>query len=167
MSTPQTDSNQHQTSPSPAGSIPVDSRRITRRHGRAEDLTAWLYNLRHHAPVQATLDKVASLPGVRITLLGHPIPSPASPLRDDVVEAVTAAVQARYPGTKVIPMMAPYGTDGLQTRSAGIPTYGVMGIFVKDSDNFAHGLNERVRVRDCFGAQEYWKTVLTRVAGRQ
>jgi carboxypeptidase PM20D1 len=116
--------------------------------------------------VQAALEKMAGLPGLRIKLLNQPLPSPASPLRDDVVAAVTAAVQARYPGTKVIPMMAPYGTDGLQTRSAGIPTYGVMGIFIKDSDNFAHGLNERVRVREFFGAQEYWKTVLTRLAGR-
>lgn len=116
--------------------------------------------------VQASLENVAALPGLKMKVLGNPIPSPASPLRDDVVQAVTAAVQARYPGTKVIPMMAPYGTDGLQTRSAGIPTYGVMGVFIKDSDMFAHGLNERVRVREFFGAQEYWKTLLTRLAGR-
>jgi acetylornithine deacetylase/succinyl-diaminopimelate desuccinylase-like protein len=116
--------------------------------------------------VQATLEKVADLPGLGITVLDEPKPSPASPPRDDVVAAVTAAVHARYPGTKVIPMMAPYGTDGLQTRSAGIPTYGVMGIFIKDSDMFAHGLNERVRVREFFGAQDYWKTLLTRLAGR-
>ena len=117
------------------------------------------------ADVQATLEKAAALPGLRMKVLGQPIPSPASPLRDDVVSAVTAAVEARYPGTKVIPYMAPYGTDGVQTRSAGIPTYGVMGIFIKDSDQFAHGLNERVQVREFFGAQEYWKAVLTRLAG--
>lgn len=118
------------------------------------------------ADVQATLEKVADLPALGIKVLGEPMPSPASPPRDDVVEAVTAAVHARYPGTTVIPMMAPYGTDGLHTRSAGIPTYGVMGIFIKDSDMFAHGLNERVRVREFFGAQEYWKTLLTKLAGR-
>lgn len=117
------------------------------------------------ADVQATLEKVAALPGLRIKALGSPMPSPASPLRDDVLQAVSAAVQSRYPGARVIPMMAPYGTDGLQTRRAGIPTYGVMGIFIKDSDQFAHGLNERVRVREFFGAQEYWKTLLTRLAG--
>lgn len=118
------------------------------------------------ADVQSALEKAAALPGLKMKVLGDPIPSPASPLRDDVVQAVTAAVHARYPGTKIIPTMAPYGTDGLQTRSAGIPTYGVMGIFIKDSDLFAHGLNERVRVREFFGAQEYWKNLLTRLAGR-
>jgi acetylornithine deacetylase/succinyl-diaminopimelate desuccinylase-like protein len=117
------------------------------------------------ADVRAALDNVAGVPGLQIKTLGEPMPSPASPLREDVVAAVTAAVQARYPGTKIIPYMAPYGTDGLQTRSAGIPTYGVMGVFIRDSDQFAHGLNERVRVREFFGALEYWKAMLTRLAG--
>ncbi len=116
--------------------------------------------------VRAALEKAAGVEGLRIKTLGEPMASPASPLRADVTEAVTAAVQARYPGTRVIPTMAPYGTDGKETRAAGIPTYGVMGIFIKDSDIFAHGLNERVRVREFFDAQEYWKTVLTRLAGR-
>jgi acetylornithine deacetylase/succinyl-diaminopimelate desuccinylase-like protein len=115
--------------------------------------------------VRATLETVAGVPGIRIKTLGEPMASPASPLREDVLSAVTAAVQARYPGTPVIPQMAPYGTDGKETRAAGIPTYGVMGIFIRDSDSFAHGLNERVRVREFFGAQEYWKAVLTRLAG--
>lgn len=114
--------------------------------------------------VKATLEKVAATPGMKIVTLDDPQPSPASPLREDVVEAVTAAVQERFPGTPVIPLMAPYGTDGLQTRAAGIPTYGVMGLFIKDSDQFAHGLNERVRVRDFFGALEYWRSLLTRLA---
>ena len=80
--------------------------------------------------------------------------------------AVTVAVHARYPGTPVIPYMAPYGTDGRETRAAGIPTYGVMGVFIKDSDQFAHGLHERVQVEQFFGAQGYWKVLLTRLAGR-
>jgi acetylornithine deacetylase/succinyl-diaminopimelate desuccinylase-like protein len=115
--------------------------------------------------VRAALEKTAAVPGLKMKTLGEPMASPASPIREDVVSAVTAAVEARYPGTPVIPSMAPYGTDGKETRAAGIPTYGVMGIFIKDSDIFAHGLNERVRVREFFDAQEYWKTVLTRLAG--
>jgi carboxypeptidase PM20D1 len=54
----------------------------------------------------------------------------------------------------------------LAARAAAARVYGVMGIFIKDSDMFAHGLNERVRVREFFGAQEYWKSLLTRLAGR-
>lgn len=115
--------------------------------------------------VQAVLEHVAGTPGLRIAVLGEPRPSPVSPLRQDVVDAVTAAVEARYPGTPVIPYMAPYGTDAKETRAAGIPTYGVMGIFMEKSDQFAHGLNERVQVREFFGALEHWKVLLTRLAG--
>ena len=118
------------------------------------------------ADVQATLERVAATPGLEVEMLGHGKGSPSSPLRDDVAAAVTAAVHARYPGIPVIPYMAPYGTDGREVRSAGIPTYGVMGLFMKDSDQFAHGLNERVPVPQLFGALEHWKVLLTHLAGR-
>ena len=115
--------------------------------------------------VKAALEKAADVEGLRIRTLANPVASPASPIRQDIVDAVTEAVQSRYPGTPVVPYQAPYGTDGKETRIAGIPTYGVMGIFIKESDLFAHGLNERVPVKEFFGAQEYWKALLTRLAG--
>jgi carboxypeptidase PM20D1 len=116
--------------------------------------------------IQATLERVADTPTLTIVGLGSPMPSPASPLRDDVMDAATAAVNARFPGTPVIPYMAPYATDGKETRAGGIPTYGVMGLFIRGSDEFAHGLNERVPVRGFYGALEHWHVMLTRLAGR-
>ncbi len=116
--------------------------------------------------VEATLVRVADAPGLEIEVLGAPTASPASPIRDDVVEAARAAVEARYPGTPIIPYMAPYATDGREIRAGGIPTYGVMGLFIKDSDQFAHGLNERVSVRGFFGALEHWQVMLNELAGR-
>ena len=62
--------------------------------------------------------------------------------------------------------MAPYGTDVKEVRAEGIPTYGVMGVFIKDSDQFAHGLNERVAVREFYGALEHWYSILRSLAGR-
>ena len=115
--------------------------------------------------VLATLERVAATPTLEIRVLGAPKPSPASPIREDVVQAVTAAVEAQYPGTPIIPYMAPYGTDGLEIRAAGIPTYGVSGLFIKDSDQFAHGLNERVSVRGFYGGLEHWYVMLNRLAG--
>lgn len=116
--------------------------------------------------VGATLERVADTRGLRVTLLGEALPSPASPLREDVTEAVTNAVHSRYPGIPIVPYMAPYATDGREVRSAGIPTYGVTGLFMKDSDQFAHGLDERAPVAQLFGALEHWKVLLTRLAGR-
>jgi acetylornithine deacetylase/succinyl-diaminopimelate desuccinylase-like protein len=114
------------------------------------------------AEVQATLERVAATPSLAIRVLDEPKASPASP----VMDAVTKAVHARYPGTPVLPYMAPYGTDGKEVRAGGIPTYGVMGVFIKDSDQFAHGLNERVAVREFYGALEHWYSILRSLAGR-
>ncbi len=118
------------------------------------------------AEVQATLEGVVENDELEIRVLDNPVASLASPLRENVLAAVTEAVHARYPDTPIIPSMAPYGTDGLEIRAAGIPTYGVRGTFIRDEDMFAHGLNERVPVRSFFGALEHWHTLLTELAGR-
>jgi hypothetical protein len=56
--------------------------------------------------------------------------------------------------------MAPYGTDGVHIRRAGIPTYGTIGLFIRESEVFAHGLNERVPVRSFYDGLEYWHAVM-------
>ena len=118
------------------------------------------------AEVRSALDSVAATPGLRIEVLDDPKASPASPVRTDVMDAVAAAVHARFPDVAVIPAQASYGTDGKEYRSAGIPTYGVAGLFMRDEDQFAHGLNERVEVRNFFAALEHWKVLINRLAGR-
>jgi carboxypeptidase PM20D1 len=102
---------------------------------------------------------------VQVQVLDDPTASPASPLREDVMEAVAEGVEKIRPGTPIIPFMAPYGTDGKEIRQGGIPTYGISGLFIKDSNQFAHGLNERVPVRSFFDALEFWRTVLEKLAG--
>lgn len=104
--------------------------------------------------------------GATVTMLGEPASAPPSPLREDVMAAVRAGVDEIQPGTPLIPYQAPYGTDGYRFRAAGIPTYGIMGIFIKASDEFAHGLNERVEVPTFFAALEFWRAVVNHLAGR-
>ncbi len=116
--------------------------------------------------VHDVLHNVVANPAIAITTLGTPLPSPASPIRDDVMHAVRAGVDRIHPGTPVIPQMAPYATDGKHLRRAGIPTYGIMGLFSRDSDQMAHGLNERTTVRAFFDALEFWHVVLRNLAGR-
>ncbi len=114
--------------------------------------------------VKAELQKLAG-PGVTVTTLGHPLASDISPLRPDVVAAVTKAVHARHPGVPVAPYQESGGTDGLHFRAAGIPTYGVGETFIKDTDVFAHGLDERLPVQSFYDGLEYWHVLLKEVAG--
>ncbi|MFI5181442.1 MAG: M20/M25/M40 family metallo-hydrolase [Thermoanaerobaculia bacterium] len=114
--------------------------------------------------VKAQLERLAGA-GVTVTTLGRPQASDASPLRPDVLEAVTKAVHARHPGVPISPYQESGGTDGIFFRAAGIPTYGVGETFIKDSDLFAHGLNERIPVTSFYDGLEHWYVLLKEVAG--
>jgi acetylornithine deacetylase/succinyl-diaminopimelate desuccinylase-like protein len=104
-------------------------------------------------------------PKVSIATLDNPTSSDASPLRADVLAAVTRAVHARHPGVPIIPAQESGASDGLFFRSIGIPTYGVSEVFIKDSDEFAHGLNERLPVQSFYDGLDYWHRLLLDLAG--
>jgi acetylornithine deacetylase/succinyl-diaminopimelate desuccinylase-like protein len=116
--------------------------------------------------VLATLQGLSKSAAGRVTMLGRPQASAPSPLNEDVMRAVSKGLSRIRPATPVIPYMAPYATDGAVLRRAGIPTYGTIGLFIKASDEFAHGLNERVSVRSFFDGLEYWHAVMTDLAAR-
>ena len=115
--------------------------------------------------VQATLQKLAGN-NVEIHLLREAHEAPASPLREDVRAAVTKAVHAIHPDVPVVPGMVPWATDGVIFRAAGIPTYGVAGTFIKPSDQFSHGLNERIPVQSFYDELTYWYVLLHELAGK-
>ena len=102
---------------------------------------------------------------VEIALAHEPLVSDASPMRQDVMEAVTHAVHRTFPGATVTGTMAAYATDGSVFRRAGIPTYGASGLFMKNSDDFAHGLNERVSVDAFYKSLTYWHVLIHDLAG--
>jgi len=115
--------------------------------------------------VRQTLVKAIADPGATVTRLNDgSIDAPASPLRPDVLAAVTKAVHARYPGLPIVPNMSAGATDSMFFRALGVPAYGVSGIFMKASDDFAHGLNERVPVATIDGALAQWESILRDLA---
>jgi acetylornithine deacetylase/succinyl-diaminopimelate desuccinylase-like protein len=114
--------------------------------------------------VRAELQRLSGS-AVTVTTVGSPQASDASPLRPDLLAAVTKAVHARHPGVPVSPYQESGGTDGLWFRAAGIPAYGVGEIFIKDSDVFAHGLDERIPVASFYDGLEHWYLLLKEVAG--
>lgn len=111
--------------------------------------------------VKAKLTELVGDPAARI---GQPLPvnySDASPLRDDVMAAVTKAVRARAPGLTIVPLMEAGATDSLHFRALGVPSYGVSGLFMKSTDMLAHGLDERAPVASIAPAIEHWRSLLT------
>ena len=113
--------------------------------------------------VQAQLQKLAG-PKIDIKTLDEYVSSDASPLRPDVLAAVKTAVEAIHPGTPVTPSMSAGATDGVFYRAAGIPTYGVGEVFIKDSDDFSHGLNERMPVATFYAGLIYWDALIRSIA---
>lgn len=104
--------------------------------------------------------------GISVKLEGDTLSSDPSPLRQDVVHAVTVAVRAIHPESPVVPSQTSGATDGLVFRAAGIPTYGVDGNFSKPGDRFAHGLNERLPVQSFYDSLTFWHVLLTELAGK-
>jgi acetylornithine deacetylase/succinyl-diaminopimelate desuccinylase-like protein len=78
-----------------------------------------------------------------------------SPLREDVLRAVQRQTSMLWPGVIAPPYMVMGGTDGRLLREAGIPTYGVQGIFYDVGDIRWHGRDERVGVREFYEGQEF------------
>jgi acetylornithine deacetylase/succinyl-diaminopimelate desuccinylase-like protein len=100
--------------------------------------------------VQTTLQKVVEDDQVNVKILGEPAPGPASALRPDMLAAVSHATDALWPGVPVVPIMVMGATDGKALRIAGIPTYGIQGIFFDRDDIRFHGRDERVSVQSFY-----------------
>lgn len=109
--------------------------------------------------VKATLQDVVG-PKVEISLPVAVIESDPSPLRPDVLEVVTRTVHTLYPGVPVLPRQDSGASDGAVFRAVGIPTYGTSQEFIKDSDSFAHGLNERLPVSSFYDGLDFWYLLL-------
>jgi acetylornithine deacetylase/succinyl-diaminopimelate desuccinylase-like protein len=105
--------------------------------------------------VQATLQKVVADDQVRVKILGDPAPGPASAMRPDVLASVIRATDALWPGVPVVPIMVMGATDGKALRIAGIPTYGVQGIFFDRDDIRFHGRDERLGVQSFYEGQAF------------
>jgi acetylornithine deacetylase/succinyl-diaminopimelate desuccinylase-like protein len=114
--------------------------------------------------VKATLAKVIDDPSVEISVRPPPpVESPPSPLRPDVVKAVTETIRERFPDVDVVPGMSAGASDSMYFRNAGVPSYGVDPDFAKPNDSFAHGLNEKLRASEVPAALDFWHSLLPRL----
>ena len=95
------------------------------------------------------------------------VPTPPSPLRPDVLKAVTQAIQHFHgPHMHVFPMMQAGASDGSFFREQGIPVYDVDGSWgISPTDAREHGLNERIPVRAMYDDVLYWEMIFRALAG--
>ena len=112
--------------------------------------------LPNHNPAQVllTLRELAG-PEVAVTPVAPPNPSPPSPLTSNVLGPIERITEEMWPGVPVVPTMSAGATDGLYLRQAGIPTYGVSGLFGDVDDVRAHGKDERILIESFYEGQEF------------
>lgn len=118
------------------------------------------------ATVLATLRTLGAPDNVAVEPVEAARPTDASPLREDVMAAYTAAVRARHPDAAIVPDMSTGATDGLYFRARGVPVYGVDGSWaVIPADERAHGRDERLPVRAFYNDVDHWTDMIRRLAG--
>jgi acetylornithine deacetylase/succinyl-diaminopimelate desuccinylase-like protein len=117
--------------------------------------------------VTATLKKVIADDQVNVTITGDVSIGPPSPMRQDLMSAVSTLTTTLWPGVPTVPMMVMGATDGLYLRGAGIPTYGVQGFFYDRDDIRFHGRDERLKVQSFYEGQTFLYELVKRLTSGQ
>jgi carboxypeptidase PM20D1 len=113
--------------------------------------------------IAAELASVIGMPEVKISdVTGEDsISAPASPMRPDFVKAAEKAMHRINPGLPIFPSQASGASDSMWYRALGVPSYGASPVFSKDSEDFAHGLNERVPLSNTAPGINYYLSLFT------
>ena len=103
--------------------------------------------------VRLRLQQAVGDTGVHVTVERAAEDSPPSPLTPDLLRTIEQTTQELWPGMPVVPTMSTGATDGRYLRVAGIPVYGVSGLFYEGPN--AHGMNEKIEVRAFYDGLEF------------
>jgi acetylornithine deacetylase/succinyl-diaminopimelate desuccinylase-like protein len=106
--------------------------------------------------VRQTLERVVADPEIKVTKLETRGPmAKAPPLTPEIMKPIEEVAAQIYPGVPVLPLFQAGATDGQFLGAAGIPTYGIGGLFFEQDMGGVHGLNERIRVRSLYDGRDY------------
>ena len=106
--------------------------------------------------VQDTLKRVLADDRIAVTIVGEAIPAPASAINPAIVSKLEALSSKLYGGLPIVPVMDTGASDGKYLRIAGIPAYGVPGVFEDVDDVRAHGKDERIGVKDFYDGVDFY-----------
>ena len=113
------------------------------------------------ADVQAEIVRVLADDGIKVTPTGEGgVQSPVPPLTEAVLGPARRVAETIWPGVAIVPTMLPGYTDGKYLNPAGVPTYGLSGLFEDREGNYEHGLNERMRVKSLMDGRRFLHEVV-------
>ncbi len=120
------------------------------------------------AEIMAELTQVADTPQVTFSNVSGSTTTqaPASPYNPALVQSFEKALFKAWGKMPVIPMQASGASDSMWYRTLGVPSYGASGTFIKDADDFAHGLNERVSLSNIAPGIVYYDALMRDLASK-
>jgi acetylornithine deacetylase/succinyl-diaminopimelate desuccinylase-like protein len=115
--------------------------------------------------VRAQLVNAIHDPAVDVTWIDRAKPSVPSPLSPAAMKPIEEVTREFWPDVTVVPLMATGASDGLYLRNAGIPTYGVSGLFGEIGESRSHGRDERVGVQQFYESTQFLYALVKRMSG--
>ena len=118
--------------------------------------------------VRATLTRVIGDTGIKITFTTGQrpdFPTSVPPIEPAVLAATTELTKKMWGDIPVVPTMSTGATDGHYLRAAGIPTYGVSGLFSLPGETNAHGRDEKMRVKSFYEGLDFLDQLVRRLGG--
>ena len=119
------------------------------------------------AETQSTLARVLADSAIAITFADsdrEKFPTSSKAVEPALLDAATALTKSMWGDIPVIPVMSTGATDGRFLRAAGIPTYGVSGIFSLPGETNAHGRDEKLRTKSFYDGLAFLDALVRRVA---
>ena len=116
--------------------------------------------------VRATLARVIGDTGIKITFTTAQrpdFPTSVPPIEPAVLSATTDLTKKMWGDIPVVPTMSTGATDGHYLRAAGIPTYGVSGLFSLPGETNAHGRDEKLRVKSFYEGLDFLDQLVRRL----
>ncbi len=114
--------------------------------------------------VQTELQRIVADPQVEVEIVRRRQGSEAPRLTREIMGPVERVAAQMWPGVPIVPVMIAGATDGRFLNTAGIPTYGMSGMFSVPGETNAHGLNERIRAQSLYEGREFLEAIVREYA---
>ena len=115
--------------------------------------------------VSRTLARVIADEKVAIIPKGTAVQSPPSAANPEVMQAIAQLSVEMWPGVALNAAMSAGYTDNRWLRNAGIPAYGISGLFSDPGNNGVHGRNEQIGAKALFDSKQFLYRLVKLLAG--